>query len=819
MVKNGVFYRLRLLVKNHLKHVFRCSLLAGMTFPLLFIGCAQMSEKKVMKEVKQRLPASETEFFKDYRLYSVTEYLPREMQIYQRSLPMELNLTAKLHESSRDIDVIQCRIYEEEVKGFASENFIKEFQITKNSTVMELSDFTRSIFCQYRGIARHIDFTVGYSVKPHRPSPYEYGGEELEKVVQEKLGLVALKTSLDLAIQNQKFDRDLISKLESRGLLKSLKKRVNASIIYNTVIELELNDYIEHVSSTGLASPGGMAGSSYGPIGLNGSFSLVKKEKLLVPNAEPFSLICGFKGQGTYQKLIFQGLSTVGKGRTGNQGTLVCSFNTKAASFSEATGSFEISLKHLRPIEAQASLQQSLIEIEQKIVAFEEKKKEVIIKETLSKGKTLSFYLNKVEALDKNLRQMEPPKYCKVTESSPAFALTEGLRMSTNAVGEFCGNPAKASTTLFMAACDGLKGPGAINGRLYLFNDKMQVVKKVTIPSLRPDDSITSVDSSRIPVVLYDEKNAAKGFAVSTYDARILFYDLSLREKNVIKLDDAYVINDLHKIGNDKIVVLVDYEEGPPLRQISKLVFIENAKVVNLVEIPNDDLIFFSQTFIYNEKLYVSTDQGKILIYDLEGNLLKKVMVEAKTRLSKVNVSGSRIYVGSQSGKVYTIDWSDTEEMKPNLIAQLPYSGETQLNHTNRESFPIPPIVAHQPMLVGEDGLVVASVQDGRLYFMNRSGQIQKIVQTNYVRELFDFGQMVLNQQNFIVATSISYINVYLPTGEKVATYSNTGAENFFTPMWMSGNSFAAGMYRGVFQFKLKRLEGTNESEHLKVCE
>jgi outer membrane protein assembly factor BamB len=193
--------------------------------------------------------------------------------------------------------------------------------------------------------------------------------------------------------------------------------------------------------------------------------------------------------------------------------------------------------------------------------------------------------------------------------------------------------------------------------------------------------------------------------------------------------------------------------------------------------------------------------------------------VESNVRLSKVNLDDDRIFVGSQTGKIYTIDWSENSEMEAKLIAKLPYSGETQLNFSTKETYPIPPVVAHQPILAGENGLVVASAQDGRLYFMKRSGEFEKIVQTDYVRELFDFSQMTLDQQNFIVATSISYINVYLPTGEKVATYSNAGAENFYTPLWMSGNSYAAGMYKGVFQFKMKRLEGTYSSESMKLCE
>lgn len=763
---------------------------------------------------KLRVPASEGSFEREFRLYSVTTYLPKEIQLYSRVGLMSLSLELKLKSGLNPESKVACRSFAVQASKFETQEYLEQINLTESNQTFTITPNIQSVYCQYSGSDRHVDIAANYKLIPYAPSPFEYGGEELVKTIEQK---TTLQTFIEKLKSAQVFDKNLVKELEGLGQLNLIKKKINANSIFNFVADINEGDYLEQIKSNGSANPGGILSTEYGPEGTNGARIPLNKNRLLLPNEEPFSLVCGIKEGSSYQRILYRGRQNLGVGKSDIKGALYCSFNTRVDSFANATGSFDVAFYSFNKSKVLLALSDQIHSLEQKIVQFEGHKKDIIIKQSLGQSRSFEYYLLQISENDRVWRLMEPPKYCAETEIAPIYKFEEGARMSTNSTGEFCSNPILLSNKQGIASCDGLKGDEHYHGRLFLFNEKMQNLKKVTVKSLKVDEMNSSIDASRMPILLKDDNGKEKSFAVSTYDGRILIYDLNLATLGTISPKNVHMINDLLPLGKKKFATVIDYENDQFEQTHSKLHIFEEDKMLAAIDIPEADITTYSELFYstLDNKIYLSTDKGKLLIYTSEGVLLNNILVEDKVQLSKVNRDDWGLYLGSRSGKVYFLD---KDELKPELIYSVPHSGTTEVDISSGKSIPRPPAIFHQPLLFGQDDLVITSAQDGRLHFLSRKGVLRKIVQTNFVSSLFSVESMDVGEGKIIVATSISYMNFYLPSGENIATYTNTGAENFYVPLHLTGSSYVAGMYKGVFKFNLKKKETTGKSEFFKIC-
>lgn len=412
--------------------------------------------------------------------------------------------------------------------------------------------------------------------------------------------------------------------------------------------------------------------------------------------------------------------------------------------------------------------------------------------------------ITQLKMTDLKFREMEPDsKLCSFDQVAPKKSFVVSSKLTHGSVGEFCASPMEMSPGIFAVACDASRNE-TWNGYVNIFNDKMLLIKKTKILSPQHDQPgfewTNAVDHTSRPLVIN------KQAIFTTNDGRLLYFSTDGIKLREIKLPFLYLSNpQMLAESFDTFAILgADSINDPDHKS---LLIIKNDRLIKTVEL--DTINDISSFHVLADRVYLVTYLGEILQVDFEGQILHKLHLE-KNRLSPLLIQASRILIGSDSGRLYEID----HELKgAKLIYRAFYDGRTDYDVGLNQDYAIRPNFALAPGVLKNGKIVIASENDGRIHFLDDKGNLEKIVSIPFVRDLLAFGIFsTLDGEEYIAASSISYLEVLSTKGDIVAESISTGAEIFDTPKRISSgqfaNQFLMGMYNGVFRYSLNPVSG-----------
>lgn len=409
--------------------------------------------------------------------------------------------------------------------------------------------------------------------------------------------------------------------------------------------------------------------------------------------------------------------------------------------------------------------------------------------------------LSVLKLADLNAREMEPAIFCAGTQTTSKRNFLVSSKMNHGAVGEFCGGTAEVQPGIFAVACDAPRDQ-TWNGFVNLFNDKMLLIKKNKILSPQHDQDgfefTNSVDHASKPIIIN------KVAIFTTNDGRMLYFTGDGTKVRELKMPFLYLSNPQMMAGSlDTFGVLgADSISNPEKKAI---LILQNNRLIKTVDVSllND----VSSFQLFPDGIYLVTYLGEVIKMDHEGQILSKMQVE-KNRLSPLMIQENRILVGSDSGRLYEID-RDLEEAK--IIYRAFYDGRTDYDVGSNQNYAIRPNFGFTPGILKDGKIVMASVNDGRIHFLTSEGKLEKIVSVPFVRDLLGFSIFTtLDGDEYIAASSISYLEILTSKGDLVAESISTGAEIYEAPKLMKSGQYLMGMYNGVFRFKLDIVPGQN---------
>lgn len=420
----------------------------------------------------------------------------------------------------------------------------------------------------------------------------------------------------------------------------------------------------------------------------------------------------------------------------------------------------------------------------------------------------LEAMINVLRIEDLKFREMEPSSnLCEAEQITGKKNFVITAKMTHGSVGEFCGTPIELSAGLLAAACDANRDE-TWNGFVNIFNDKMLLIKKTKILSPKHDQDgfewTNSVDHVSVPLAIN------KQAIFVTNDGRILYFNTEGTKIHELKMPFLYLSNpQMIDESLDSFAILgADSISNPDHKAI---LIIKNNRLIKTVDL--NSLNEISSFQVFSDEIYVVTMLGEILKLDWEGQILNQIQVE-KNRLSPLLIQENRLLVGSDSGRFYELD----RELKTSkMLYRAFYSGNIDFDVGTGKDYAVRPNLTFAPIILKNGKIVIASENDGRIHFLDEKGKLEKIVTVPFVRDLLGVGLFTTaDGEEYISASSISYLEILNTRGDIVAESISTGAEIFDHPHRLTqslaplNNHFMMGMYNGVFRFRLDSVPGKN---------
>ena len=82
-------------------------------------------------------------------------------------------------------------------------------------------------------------------------------------------------------------------------------------------------------------------------------------------------------------------------------------------------------------------------------------------------------------------------------------------------------------------------------------------------------------------------------------------------------------------------------------------------KAVQLIEVdkdPNLSHYLFKEPSLHNKKVFIGTDSGDIIIYDLINNIEIKIKASNNAVISKVHNYNNSYYFGTEDGRIFILN-------------------------------------------------------------------------------------------------------------------------------------------------------------------
>lgn len=741
------------------------------------IMATSCSLSQLHKPARSLAFSEEDELSHTFRFYGKQEYLPTKIRIYDRKFNGPVNLDLE----SVDYNFLSC-------KGFLSlHSAVSEtYTLTNSKHLIPLGKNISFVDCYYSGKNQHADLKVTY---------------ELAKVAEVLISPYAdqLKAEQQLltSLGNENWHISLKEIIQQENLGTTIGASVPANTELIKFANMETGDWISYQQAQGIIQYGI---SQYGPDGTS-SISSFDKTKLLFPDAKPYALICGTKNNST-TTIMIEGKKSIND--ISQNENFFCAVNIKTKSIIKTSGSFGVKLSHVSKKAVEKVLQNKISKTQSQIAEWENQNrlKEEDLKNHLD---LLVASVKQVAILDEANRYKEPPTYCSKDLVAEEHTYKDIKRLVLGAVGKFCSSPVELKVGQYLTLCDG-DAKTHHSGDFTIFDSNLKIISKTKLTTTEDKTTISSVDK---PLVRKDPAGKNLDFVLTTKDGRILFYDLSGKLKKTIKIDYEFIDSPI--MLPDGSMAALAYENMGSNSQ--RLYYFSDTEILNKIDLPVGN--GFIGPYLHNESLYLSGYDGQVLGYSKEKEKFLETMIEPAGRLSPpALLNESTIIVGTATGKLFEVDINTGEK---NLLYRAQYTGETSYSFSSSKMEPLIPRIEFTPVVLNDGKIVFGTSGDGRVHMITDKGQTEWQVSTPVVSGLLNFAP--LPKTDYFLTGSISYMTIVRSDGHIVARYSNSGAENPFTPLAIGKNRFLSGMYNGVFLFELKPSIGKSTTVLKNPCD
>jgi outer membrane protein assembly factor BamB len=521
------------------------------------------------------------------------------------------------------------------------------------------------------------------------------------------------------------------------------------------------------------------------------------------PEASPFALICGIKESND----AINPLKNDYQGSAASAGNVFCTINHRPGTAATPSGSFSVSADITHKGNIREALERENNLLIREIESWKEQQMNFEKKEHEQKIQNVNGMIQKIVLINRNWQDKEPAHLCvEAGQQTDVAKYHEVKRLRLGSVGTFCSSPVELSLNRYLTTCDGENGSGnEKSGKYVIFNKDLSILFSVGLKSTL---GRTSVSSDNVPLVRKSSDHKFRDVVLSTKDGRVLFIGNDGRQLRHVKFDYDYLGNP--KLVQPNVLALLAYENAFMDKQ--RLYYFSDAGIIRKIELGEGDS--FHGPYLFNENIYLSSLSGRVLGFNSEGIKILDSLIEKKARLSPIAFHQNHLLVGTDQGKLYQLDPQTGEKQ---LFYQARYSGVMSYSLSENKMVPLVPDMIFAPVILNNGHIAVATANDGRIHFLNQSGELIRVVDAPHVGGILNFS--AIDGTNLLIAGSISNKTLYDEDGLVKASYSNAGAENFFTPLSLGNNRFFNGMFNGIFLFQLMPGGNMKEIKSYILCE
>lgn len=722
-----------------------------------------------------------------YRFYTITKFLPKSYKVYQRTrgganLKIEFTTTAKPGEFSCE------HLWEKQGQKH------KDLFDPSAQNSLDVDMWTESLSCQYKGEERYRDLNIAYNYKWYEFDKWATLPKDEDKI----------KKQIDELEKNeQKFlsgENPTIAGIE--GSMASKEYILDAG---QSEVKLDVKNgqriKISQISGE-ILFKWGRYQKKISPIGLSSVSS-----QYIAPTINKMAFVCGMEN-GENFNLLLSGKEDK-EFNIKQTGTLVCTVNHKKGYSLTLNGSFRFTLSQadkesiLKGAQAKKELLQGqLSQVQDKI----QKEK---LEKTQYYEKFLLQDINPLIKAEKENKDLEPPVYCSQEVESSFMDFNVTKRQALYKTGEFCTTPVEYEG-LYYSACDSRNDPNYFGqGRILVFDGKN---RRININTIKPVEGFEESINASKDIVKQVVDGEFIQMAISTYDGRVLFLDKKGNTKNTLKLERSFLYN-LMLLENGMLALVG--KDGQWSRSGTLYVIDQQGNIH--VQKEEKKFALVSTYKAIGNQIVLGNARGDLEIYSSELELLKKVKVEEGSYIGDITIYEGKWYFGSEKGNLYEYD-PDQVELKK--LASVPNSGNATYSVTNKKYIADSRGISDAPVFFQDGSVALFTYDDSRVHYLTRDFKYRFAVKSKKVSRNFKFGKIIMpSGQEAIMATTISYLNVFDKDGHFIGQGSNSGAENMQLPLKVDENQYLVGMYNGVFFFAFKESDKTSKITQKWACD
>ena len=701
----------------------------------------------------------------EFHLFGKQVYLPREKVLF-KSIgwnPLEIRLSAS--------EEISCG-------GNEGRKSVKE------ETVFNYSGFSAANFtCSYTGTSKKVTIKLKYKLGSYQLRSYEYSLEKVQKLQQE---ITALK-EMDKTLSEGKWNSTIEEYALNSGIMRKSTQTISSNKEYVQFDFYSEQTKLELIRATGTVTVGFLR-TEYDSRGIQSGIHTGGRRGYLSDMNEPYSLICGEKSPNGYKKVLLNG-GTLSKADF--KGFLHCSVNGKKGKFYKNKGSYRVTIEALNKDKLRKKVKSDIAKKESFLAKYEAEALARVDRENETSINIAKRVFRNLIAQNNRDIFKTPGDYCQAVDVADEIKLKVTKNINVSGVGVFCSNPHSLSSKRMVSFCDGPSND-AYSGSIIQYDNNLKYLRKTKITSKeRKKYSVTS-DSKAISI-------GTGLFAVARNDDYVTILNSKgtvLRHLKVDRHSKAKIIPSIQQ-GDFSLVHMTDYRGEYEYKL--KTYHWKNGLVKEFpIKFANEEVF---KTQIIQNFFVMSSYDGYLGIYALDGTQIYGKIVETQKSLSYLAVDNEKFYFGSSSGRLYVLDLQLGD---PREIYRAKYSGKIRGALDIHPDRPVLPSIAFAPVVL-EDKIVIASNRDGRIHYLDKEGHLLSITQTEYVREILSFGSTKRYGKDIIVAGSITYVNFLDTEGNRIGEYVKAGPEHFNVPQAQSDNSFYWGHYRQISKVSLVR--------------
>ncbi|MBL7715601.1 MAG: PQQ-like beta-propeller repeat protein [Bdellovibrionales bacterium] len=752
-------------------------------------------------------------------------YFPRAAKVFARPETFVGRMEIKTSRVLSKDESVQCKWFTETVtlEELPRRTPVGEFQLDPNgvSEVSVPSAMSR-VFCSFISTSFSIDLSV--QVKDIlAPEPAD--ALMLKRKIEEEKALIAQYTdasrTLDALERDPKLFDTVVQELNRIPALANNTKQSRVSFNVSqgmvTAFEIGKGDWYRIDAPTGQAKPSKLGLKWRGPEGAEKPLVLMRRDDIVWPESNFFSLVCGFESgsTGRLNRLLFGGNVGITYGRVGKPGVIRCAFNTVPKKWDSAIGEFSFGYRHVKRAPAQEWIAKSVADLNATIVNQLDLIASYQRRENERAQSRAVPYFKQISQEVARLKNLEPVNYCKRYEAYRPSMNFKWINAISMKGGEYCSAPITWDHKTYFATCDGEKEDEKLkkkndqdNGRIVRFDSNLKLIGTDRVPTT--EKGFPSVFNGSNAVVRYDTTSQKfYDFAMGTADGRVIFASETGIRMGELKFGNK-LITHLRVAPNGNAYGMAVGAASEKDRNGILFAIGTDRKLIWEKEVPYE-LSVNPELALSQDFILVANGNGSLVLYDYQGEQTLVVPFESGMSSSKIAVLANVAYFGTSNGKVFRYDIA-AGQLKE--LYQASWSGQVDPTTASMaQPHPMPRAITHQPYVSANGDIVVMTTYDGRMHFLNPDGTLKKLVQVKTILFTTYFGSVwwALRSEPLLVASSAGYMNLFTLDGTLIGQFDlGDGGELYAPPVptattgMKTGEQFLLGEFRGIRRYEMK---------------